>query len=149
MLVKEAMTQHAEWIDPSISIKEAARIMRERNVGCLPVGENDRLIGMITDRDIVCRGVAEGADCTTAKSRDVMSKGITWCFEDQDLQDAARLMEEKQIHHLPVLSREKRMVGILSMSDLALKGPQDLYSRLSKLASRDSSRHAAGAERPH
>lgn len=149
MLVKEAMTQHAEWIDPDISIKEAARIMRERNVGCLPVGENDRLIGMITDRDIVCRGVAEGSDCTTAKSRDVMSKGITWCFDDQDLADAARLMEEKQIHHLPVLSREKRMVGILSMSDLALKGPQDLYSRLSKLASRDSSRHTAGAAQPH
>lgn len=148
MQIQEAMTQHAEWIDPNISLKEAARIMRDRDIGCLPVGENDRLIGMITDRDIVCRAVADGVDPTAKTARDVMSKGITYCFEDQDLEDAARLMEEKQIHHLPVLSRQKRMVGILSMSDLALKGPQALYSQLSKLASRDSSRHA-GAEQPH
>lgn len=146
MLVKEAMTPHAEWIDPGVSLRDAAITMRDRNIGCLPVGENDRLIGMITDRDIVCRGVAESADPAAIKARDVMSKGITWCFEDQDLEDAARLMEEKKIHHLPVLSRQKRMVGLLSMSDLALKGSQTLYSRLSKLASRDSSRHAAAAQ---
>jgi CBS domain-containing protein len=148
MQIQEAMTQHAEWIDPNISLKEAARIMRDRDIGCLPVGENDRLIGMITDRDIVCRAVADGVDPTATTARDVMSKGITYCFEDQDLEDAARLMEEKQIHHLPVLSRQKRMVGILSMSDLALKGPQALYTQLSKLASRDSSRRP-GAEPAH
>jgi CBS domain-containing protein len=148
MQVREAMTQHAEWVPPDISLKDAARIMRDRNIGCLPVGENDRLIGMITDRDIVCRGVADGADPAAASGRDVMSKGITYCFEDQDLDAAARLMDEQQIHHLPVLSRQKRMVGILSMSDLALKGPEAIHSRLSKLASRDSSRHAA-APRPN
>jgi CBS domain-containing protein len=143
MLVREAMTPHAEWIDPDILLTEVALRMRDKKIGCLPVGENDRLIGMITDRDLACRAVAEGLDPKTSKARDVMTKGMTWCFEDESVEEAARRMEEKEIHHMPVLSRQKRIVGILSLSDLALKAPAELFRQVTKLTSRDSERHAA------
>ena len=143
MLVHEVMTPHAEWIAPSLTLAEAARKMRDHKIGCLPVGENDRLVGMLTDRDIVCRAVAVGSDPKTTKAVDVMTKGITWCFDDESVDDVMERMEAKQIHHIPVLSRQKRMIGILSLSDLAMRGPRDLLSRLSQLASRDSRRHAA------
>lgn len=143
MFVRDAMTPHAEWIDPQVSLIDVARRMRDHNIGCLPVGENDRLIGMITDRDLACRAVAEGVDLTTAKAREVMTKGITWCFDDESVDDAVERMEEKQIHHMPVLNRQKRIIGILSLSDLALRGPQELFNKVSKLASRDASRHAS------
>ncbi len=143
MQIKDVMTPHAEWISPDVALTQVAKLMRDKGIGCVPVGENDRLIGMITDRDITCRAVAGGADLAKAKARDVMSHGITWCFEDGDLGEAARLMEQKQVHHLPVLNRQKRMVGILSMGDLALKGPQKLVRDVCKLASRDASRHAS------
>jgi CBS domain-containing protein len=142
MLVRTAMTPHAEWISPDVPLSQVALLMRDKGIGCLPVGENDRLIGMITDRDITCRAVAAGSDPSTTKAREVMSKGITWCFDDQDLDEACQLMGQKQIHHLPVLSRQKRMVGILSLGDIALKGSQHMFSEICKLASRDAERHA-------
>lgn len=145
MQIKDVMTPHAEWISPDVTLVQVAKLMRDKGVGCMPVGENDRLIGMITDRDITCRAVAAGADLSAAKARDVMSKGVTWCFEDGDLSEAAQLMEQKQIHHLPVLNRRKRMVGILSMGDLALKGSPSISREVCKLASRDASRHASQA----
>jgi CBS domain-containing protein len=145
MLVRDAMTSHAEWVSPDLTLVEVGRRMRDKSIGCLPVGDNDRLIGMITDRDLACRGIAEGADPKTTKAFDVMTKGITWCFDDQGLDEAAHLMEEKQIHHLPVLNREKRMVGILSLADLALKGDPTTFQEVSRLASRDASRHAGTA----
>jgi CBS domain-containing protein len=144
MLVREAMTAQAEWITPDISLTEVACKMRDQNIGCLPVGENDRLIGMITDRDLACRAVADGADPKTTKAREVMTKGITWCFDDEDVKEAAHRMAEKQIHHVPVLNRQKRMTGILSLSDLALRAPEDLFVEVSRLAARDASRHASG-----
>jgi CBS domain-containing protein len=143
MLTREAMTAHAEWIAPDLSLTDTALRMRDNNIGCLPVGENDRLIGMITDRDIVCRAVAQGLDPTTATARDVMTQGITWCFDDETLADVVERMEQKQVHHIPVLNREKRLVGIVSLSDLALRGPEDLFSRVSTLTSRDSRRPAS------
>jgi CBS domain-containing protein len=142
MQVKNAMTPHAEWISPDVPLTEVATIMRDKGIGCLPVGENDRVIGIITDRDIVCRAVAGGSDPKHCKARDVMSKGITWCFEDQELDDAAHLMEQKQVHHLPVMNREKRMVGILTLGDLALRGSQSVYGDVRTLAARDAARHA-------
>jgi CBS domain-containing protein len=143
MLIREAMAPDAEWITPDISLAEAALRMRDRNIGCLPVGENDRLVGIITDRDLACRAVADGLDPRTTKAREVMTKGITWCFDDESVDDAVQRMEQKQIHHMPVLDRQKRMVGILSLSDLALKGPQELFQEVSRLTSRDATRHAA------
>ncbi|MDA8249878.1 MAG: CBS domain-containing protein [Rhodospirillales bacterium] len=143
MLVHEVMTPHAEWIAPSLTLAEAARKMRDHKIGCLPVGENDRLVGMLTDRDIVCRAVADGANPKTTRTADVMTKGVTWCFDDESVDDVAERMQAKQIHHIPVLNRQKRMIGILALSDLAMRGPQELASRLSQLASRDSRGHAA------
>jgi hypothetical protein len=82
-------------------VREVARKMRDKGIGCLPVGEHDMLIGMITDRDIACRAVADGLDLSKVKARDVMSKGVTWCFEDQSDAEATKLMESKNIRHLP------------------------------------------------
>lgn len=143
MFVRDAMTPHAEWISPDLRLVEVARKMRDDGIGCLPVGENDRLVGMITDRDLACRAVADGADPHKTCARDVMTKGITWCFEDDNLADAAELMETRQVHHLPVLSRQKRMIGILSLSDIAMKGSDGLFNRVSRLTARDASRHAS------
>jgi len=119
MQVSELMSKKVEWVSPTLSLQEAARKMRDLDIGCLPVGENDRLIGMITDRDIACRGVAEGKAGARTTVRDVMSPGISYCFDDQQVNEAAHLMEEKQIRRLPVLNRQKRMVGILSMGDIS------------------------------
>jgi CBS domain-containing protein len=137
------MTQHAEWITPNITLKDAAQRMRDQDIGCLPVGENDRLVGMLTDRDLACRAVAQGLDAATTEVADVMTKGITWCFDDETVADVVERMEQKQIHHMPVLNREKRMIGILSLSDLALRGPEALSTQVFKLASRDATRHAS------
>src|SRR5262249_6590408 len=103
MLVREAMSPNAEWITPDTSLAEAATRMRERSIACLPVGEDDRLVGMITDRDLVCRAVANGLNPQATNARDVMTKGITWCFDDESLAEAVQRMAEKQIHHMPVL----------------------------------------------
>ena len=148
MFVKEAMSTHAEWVAPDLSLTEVARRMRDNEIGCLPVGDKDRLIGMITDRDIACRAVANGSDPAKTKARDVMTKGITYCFDDQTLEEAVHTMEEKGIHHLPVLNRSKRMIGILALGDVALKAGPSLFGGVSKLASRDASKHA-GEARPH
>jgi CBS domain-containing protein len=149
MLVKDIMTSHAEWIGAGATLRECARKMREQDIGCLPVGDNDRLIGMITDRDICCRAVAEGLDPTTVKAKDVMSKGIVWCYDDQTEQEAIQLMTDKKIHHLPVLNRRKRIVGVLSLGDLALRSPQAMAKDLMQLASRDASRHAERTSSTH
>src|SRR5258708_24481830 len=121
MLVRTAMTPRAEWISPDVPLSQVALLMRDKGIGCLPVGENDRLIGMITDRDITCRAVAAGADPPTTKTREVMSQGITWCFHDQELDETCPLMGPKQIHHLPVLSRQKRIFRVLSLRHIAPK----------------------------
>jgi CBS domain-containing protein/uncharacterized protein (DUF2267 family) len=124
--VKEVMSKEVTWVGPELSLQEAAKKMRDLDIGCLPVGKDDRLVGMITDRDIACRAVAEGDDPGKTPISEAMSKGITYCFEDQDVAEAAKLMEKKQIHRLPVLNRQKRMVGIVSLGDIGLKAPHEL-----------------------
>ena len=145
MKVRDIMTKHAEWIDADTPLKDVAKKMRDKNIGCLPVGENDRLIGMITDRDIACRAVADARDPVSTKARDVMTKGIAFCFDDQTDEDAAEMMEGKKIHHLPVLNREKRLVGVLSLGDLALRSSKALSAELIHLVSRDAERHQGRA----
>lgn len=149
MLVKDIMTPHAEWIRADASLREVARTMRDKDIGCLPVGEHDKLIGMITDRDICCRAVAQGLDPAACKAKEVMSKGITWCYDDQTDAEALELMEQKQIHHLPVLSRKKRIVGVITLGDLALRSSQALSKGLMHLAARDASRHSERTAQPH
>jgi len=122
MQVKEIMTRGVECTQPATSLQEAARKMLNLEVGPLPVcGDNDRLVGMLTDRDITVRAVAEGLDPKTTRVQDVMTPDIIYCFEDQDVKEAARLMEENQIRRLVVLNRDKRLVGIVSLGDLAVK----------------------------
>ena len=119
MQVREIMTEGAETITPTAQVRDAARLMRARNVGALPVGENDRLVGVVTDRDIVIRAVAEGRSESETSVRDIMSDGICYCFDDDDIERAAELMAEHQIRRLPVVNREKRLVGIVALADLA------------------------------
>jgi CBS domain-containing protein len=135
MKVQEIMSKDVTWVGPEMLLKDAAKKMRDDDVGCLPVGKADKLVGMITDRDITCRAVAEGS---IAKSRvaDAMSKGVTYCFDDQDVKEAAQLMETKQIHRLPVLNRQKRMVGIVSLGDLAVHAPHELTGEVVEAVSR-------------
>lgn len=119
MQVKEIMTQDVETVTPDTLIRDAAHLMREVNAGFLPVGEEDQLIGTLTDRDIVVRSVAEGQDPKVARVREAMSEELVYCFEDDDVTEAAALMGEKQIRRLPVVNSEKRLVGVLSIGDIA------------------------------
>ena len=118
MQVQEIMTRGVEVIDPNTTIRDAARKMRADNIGALPVGENDRLIGMVTDRDIVVRAVAENRPAGNTAVREVMSERIYYCFEDDDVGDAAETMAEHQVRRLPVLNRDKRLVGVVALADL-------------------------------
>jgi CBS domain-containing protein len=119
MKIKDAMHKGAEWITSDMPVPEIARKMRDLDVGALPVGENDRLVGMVTDRDIACRGVANGKDCSKLTARDVMTAGIVFCREAEDVDDALRIMEQKKIRRLPVLNDKKRLVGMLSLGDIS------------------------------
>ena len=119
MKVKKIMHKGAQWVSPDISIQTLAKKMKQFDVGALPVGENDRLIGMVTDRDIAVRGVANGKNISNLTARDVMTKGIVWCRAEDSANKAARLMETKKIRRLPVIDKNKRMVGMLSLGDIS------------------------------
>jgi CBS domain-containing protein len=100
--------------------------MRDDDIGAIPIGENDRLIGMVTDRDIVCRGLADGHDIANLTARDVMSKPILYCRADQDIGDALRIMEQSQVRRLPVIDADKRLVGMLAIGDISDRAGRDL-----------------------
>jgi len=119
MLVKEIMTHNVEVVSPGDTLEQAARRMEELNVGPLPVCEGNRVVGMLTDRDITVRATAAGCDPKTTLVADTMSQDISSCFEDQDVREAARLMKEKQIRRLLVMDRANQLVGIVSLGDLA------------------------------
>lgn len=119
MLVKEVMSTHLETIAPTTTVQECARKMDRSGIGVLPVWENEQPIGMVTDRDICCRVVAPGKDPAETPARDIMSKDSTYCFEDQDCAEAARLMKDKGVRRLTVLDRKQAMVGVFSVDDLA------------------------------
>jgi CBS domain-containing protein len=126
MKVKDVMHKGAEWVAPQAALADVAQRMRDLDIGAIPVGENDRLIGMVTDRDIACRGVANSQDWTRLTARDVMSKGIIYCNDTEELEDALRIMEQKQVRRLPVINDQKRMVGMLSIGDIADAVPHEL-----------------------
>ena len=121
--LKDLMSRDVKVISPEMSIRDAAMQMREGDFGMLPVGENDRMIGTITDRDIAIRAVAKGMDSNT-KVRDVMSDGIAWVFEDESVEDAAKRMSERQVRRLPVVDRNKRLVGIVALGDFAVESSE-------------------------
>jgi len=120
MKVSDIMTKNVEVIHPEATIREAANKMKDINVGMIPVCDGDRIVGMLSDRDITVRATAEGMDPNQTKVRDTMSKQVVYAFEDQDIHDAARMMSEHQIRRLLIMNRNKRLTGILSLGDIAV-----------------------------
>ena len=143
MLVKECMTQQVEIGSPDMTLQEAAQKMRDGDFGVLPIGENDRIVGMLTDRDITIRGTAEGRDPRNVNVREVMSGNILYCYEDQTLDDVAQNLGDNQVRRLPVLNRQKRLVGILSLGDLAQseERPEQVEQALSRISEHKVNRH--------
>ena len=130
MQVSEAMTTDVKMTSPSQTIRDAARTMAEIDAGVLPVGENDRLVGMVTDRDIAIRGVAAGKGPNTPV-REVMTQEVKYCFDDDDVEDVAQNMADIKVRRLPVLNKQKRIVGVLSLGDIAVAdGPENAGSAL-------------------
>lgn len=119
MKVREAMHEGVEWVEPGTTVKTLAQKMRQHDIGAIPIGENDHLVGMVTDRDIVLRACAEGADNNSLTAREVMTKSIVYCRDNEDVEDAVRIMEQKKIRRLPVLDKDKRMVGMLALGDVS------------------------------
>jgi CBS domain-containing protein len=136
MKVKDAMHKGVDWVSPDTPVTEIAKLMREHDIGAIPIGANDQLIGMVTDRDIVCKGLAtDSFDARRATARDVMTAGIHCCREDDDLAKAVRHMEALKIRRLPVINKSKRMVGILSLGDVGHSASGDLLSECVKSVS--------------
>jgi CBS domain-containing protein len=125
MQIKEIMTQDPVVAGPDTTLREAAQMMRDLDSGVLPVGEDDRLLGILTDRDITVRATAEGRDPNSTPVREVMSSEVVSCFVDDDVRGAAGKMEEHQLRRLVVLDRNERLVGIVSLGDLAVHTADD------------------------
>lgn len=134
MLVNEIMTRDVQLVSPEDSLQTAAQVMTVYDFGMVPVGENDRLVGMLTDRDITTRAVARGLHPTQCKVGEVMSPEVSYVFDDETVEDAARNMSDLQIRRLPVLDRNKRLVGIISLGDLAVTEPQPAADALSGIS---------------
>ena len=147
MKLREAMTSDVRMVRPDQTIRDAAHLMAELDIGALPVEDNDRLVGMITDRDIAVRAIAEGRGPDTSV-REVMSREIKYCYEDQSVEEVTQNMGELRVRRLPVLSREKRLVGILSLGDLAIdESAQDDAGEALGGISRPGGQHSQSAQR--
>jgi len=119
MKVKDAMHKGVDWVSPDTPVTEIAKLMKGHDVGCIPIGKDDRLIGMVTDRDIVCKGIAsKNFDASRATAQDVMTQGIHCCREDDDIAKAIHHMEALKVRRLPVISKSKRMIGMISLGDV-------------------------------
>ena len=135
MKIKDVMHRGVEWFEPGTAIAEIARKMRDEDIGAVPIGENDRLVGMVTDRDIVCRGLAGDKDCRTLTARDVMSKPIVYCRADEEVEDAIHIMEKNRIRRLPVIDENKRLAGMLSLGDISAKLERNLAGEVMRSVS--------------
>jgi CBS domain-containing protein len=136
MKVKDVMHRGVDWVSPNTPVSEIAKLMREQDIGCIPIGEDDRLIGMVTDRDIVCKGLTRNDfDPRRTMARDVMTDGIHCCRDDDDLAKVVHHMEKLQLRRLPVINKSKRMVGIVSLGDISHQASGDLLSECVKSVS--------------
>jgi CBS domain-containing protein len=124
----DVMTRHPEVVRPDTSVTEAASLMRDLDIGAVPVCDGSRLVGMVTDRDIAVRSVADGRDPRLTLVRDVMSSGIAWASQDDPVEDAMRIMKQQQIRRLPIVDDRKHLVGIVSLGDLAVETADDRLS---------------------
>jgi CBS domain-containing protein len=133
MKVKDAMHKGVDWVGPDTPLSELAKLMHAHDIGAIPIGENDRLVGMVTDRDIVCKGLADDLiDPRHATARDVMTSGIHCCSADDDLAKAVKHMQTLQVRRLPVINTTGRMVGMLSLGDVSYSAPDDVLSECVK-----------------
>jgi CBS domain-containing protein len=148
MKIEDVMSTSLEVVAPDTSIQEAADRMRALDVGALPVCEaGQRLIGMVTDRDIVIRAVARGEEPGKTKTSDVMTRDLVWCYDDDSLEEVTRKMRERQVRRIPVLNRSKKLVGVVSLGDLATSsGDTTMTSRTLEHISRPAKPDAAGKE---
>lgn len=119
MLAKDVMSKKPEFLPPTATLKEGADLMRKHDFGFIPVGENDRLIGTVTDRDLTIRGIAQGKDPNKTQLREIMTEAIHYCFETDTLEKVAEQMEKLQIRRIVVLNKDKRLTGIISIGDIA------------------------------
>ena len=141
MRVQEAMSREVRVANPGQSIRDVAKMMDEIDAGSMPVGENDRLVGMITDRDITIRAVALGKGPDTPV-REVMSKDVKYCYEDEDLEHVAKNMSELQVRRLPVVNRDKRLVGIVSLGDIAQREDAKTTGKTTAGVSKPGGKHS-------
>jgi CBS domain-containing protein len=148
MRVSEAMTRDVRVARPDQTIQDAAKMMSDVDAGVLPVGESDQLVGMITDRDIAIRGIAQGKGPDTPV-REVMTADVKYCFEDEDTDQVTRNMADQQVRRLPVVNRDKRLVGILSLGDLAvMQGGQPAGEALAGISQPGGEHSQTGGSRP-
>lgn len=124
--VAEVMTRGVRTMTPTETVMKAAQAMDELDVGAIPVCENDELVGIVTDRDIVLRGVAQGRAPDATPLKDVMSTDTLWCYEDQEVDEVVDVMRDAQVRRMPVVDRQKHLVGILSLGDVATKVDADM-----------------------
>jgi CBS domain-containing protein len=135
MKVRDIMHTGVAWVGPETSLSEIAKKMRDEDIGAVPIGEDDRLVGMVTDRDIVCRGLAVAEDCRKLTARDVMSKPIVYARADEEVEDALHLMEKNRVRRLPVIDENKRLAGMLSLGDISEKAGRDLAGEVMRSVS--------------
>jgi CBS domain-containing protein len=125
MKIKDIMHKGVVWVSPDTPLPKIARRMRNEDIGAVPVGENDRLVGMVTDRDICCRALGNARDARKLTARDVMTKKILYCRADQDVKSAISLMKKGQVRRLPVINARRRMVGMLSLGDISSRSTRE------------------------
>jgi CBS domain-containing protein len=119
MKISEIMTTNVECVSPEINVTDLARRMKTLDIGFLAICENDRLIGTVTDRDIVIRAIADGRDPSTCTARDVMSKNVIWCFENDSVKNVAGKMRDNEVRRMVILSQERRLAGVVSIGDIS------------------------------
>jgi CBS domain-containing protein len=146
MKISNVMSREVQLVKPDDTIRNAAVVMKKIDAGLVPVTENDRLVGMITDRDIVIRSIAEGKGPDT-KVRDAMTSEVKYCFEDEDVAHVAENMAELQVRRLPVMSRDKRLVGIVSLADLAIEASLPKTAKALHGISQPGGKHSQSAPR--
>lgn len=148
--ISEIMTQDVTVIAPTGNLQQAAQLMRDQDIGALPVCDGTRLVGMITDRDITIRAVAEGKSPGDVQVSEVMSDKVFWCYEDQSVEEVLQEMGDEQIRRIPVMSRDKRLVGVVSLGDLAVREAADMNDTLEEISQPSASRRpGTEAGRPH
>jgi CBS domain-containing protein len=149
MQVSDILTRDVETLPPNATVKEAAQRMRSADIGALPVCDGRRLLGMVTDRDITIRITAEGRDAANTPVLEAMTPDVNFVFEDQEVEEAARMMQERQIRRLPVVDRSKHLVGIVSIGDLARGGDDRTSGDTLQQVSEPSHGNAEGMARKH